>query len=44
MIPKINKPKKNTTMVEPFAGSSGMAILNQLALPPVAYADEADQG
>jgi hypothetical protein len=42
MILRINEPKKNTTMVEPFAGSSGMAIANQLTPPPGAYAEGAD--
>jgi hypothetical protein len=40
----INQPKKNTTMVEPFAGSSSMAIANQLTPPLGAYAEGADQG
>ncbi len=29
MIPGINQPKKNTTMVEPFAGSSSVAMVNK---------------
>jgi hypothetical protein len=37
MIPGINQQKKNTTMVEPFSGSSGMAIANQLTPSPGAY-------
>jgi hypothetical protein len=31
-------------MVEPFAGSSSMAIAKQLTPPPGAYAEGADQG
>jgi hypothetical protein len=31
-------------MVEPFAGSSSMAIANQLTLPPGAYTEGDDQG
>jgi hypothetical protein len=44
MIPGINQPEKNNTMVEPFARSSGMAIANQLTPPLGAYAEGADQG
>jgi hypothetical protein len=33
MILGITQSKKNTTMVEPFPGSSGMAIANQLSPP-----------
>jgi hypothetical protein len=44
MIPGINQPKKNTTMVEPFSGSSGMAIENQLTPPLGGYAEGADRG
>jgi hypothetical protein len=43
MIPRY-QPAKKTTMVEPFAGSSGMAIANQLTPPPGAYTEGADQG
>jgi hypothetical protein len=42
--PRINQPKKNTTMVELFAGFSGMAIANQLSPPSGVYAEGADQG
>jgi hypothetical protein len=44
MIPGINQPKKNTTMAEPFAGSSNMAIANQLTTPPGAYAEGLTKG
>ncbi len=44
MIPGINQPKKNTTMVEPFVLSSSMAIANQLTPPPGAYVEGADRG
>ncbi len=44
MIPGINQSKKNITMVELFAGSSSLAIMNQLTPPPGAYAEGADQG
>ncbi len=41
--PGINQPKRNTTMVELFAMSSGMAIANQLTPSPGAYVEGADQ-
>jgi hypothetical protein len=42
--PGINQPKKEITMVEPFARSSGKAIANQLTPPLGVYAGGADQG
>jgi hypothetical protein len=44
MIPGINQSKKNITVVEPFAGSISLAIMNQHTPPPEAYAEGADQG
>jgi hypothetical protein len=41
--PRDQPTKNNITMVELFAGSSGMAIVNQLTPPPGAYAEGTDQ-
>jgi hypothetical protein len=32
MIPVTNQPKKNTTMVEPFAASISVAMMNETKL------------
>jgi hypothetical protein len=42
--PQDQPTKKNTTVVESFAGSNGMAIANKLTPPLGTYVEGADQG